>query len=100
VVLDDVLVESVGSELAFGRGELKLLAGHEPQQVTLPAAVGTIALHDLPELAVDFKGDATAMATALVDHRLPPSVDRDAPSFNPTSMEKGSTPSRQPTLTR
>ena len=68
VMLNDVLVESIGRQVSFGRSEPKLFARHEPQQEAFSTAVSAIAFHSLLKLPVDFKRNASAMATAFVDH--------------------------------
>src|SRR5437870_558178 len=49
MVLDHMLVESVGRHLGVGRIETQLLPRYEPAQAPLAAAVGAIALHRLHE---------------------------------------------------
>jgi hypothetical protein len=65
-----VFVEGVGTEVGLRCGEAKLRPRHKPEQIAFSAAMGTIALHDLCDIALNLEGDPTAMATPLVDHRF------------------------------
>jgi hypothetical protein len=55
VVFDHVLVERVSGEITLRCPELQLVTWQEPEQVTLPTAVRTVALHDLLNFAVDIE---------------------------------------------
>jgi hypothetical protein len=49
-------------------GVVSLFAWHEPRQVALAAAVRTVAVDRLVQLAFDVEGDAAAMAAAVIAH--------------------------------
>src|SRR5262245_45805673 len=68
MMLDDVLVERIGGKLLARRRQLALVPRNEPQQIALPAAVGTVALHCLGQVTLDRELDAAAMAGAFVLH--------------------------------
>jgi hypothetical protein len=69
MVLDDLLVEGVGRQVAFRCGEPHLLPRDKPQQVAFAAAMRTITLRDLPKFTLDLEGDTPTMTAAFVRHR-------------------------------
>ncbi len=68
MMLDRVLVEGVGGDVAFRRQQAQVGARHEPQEIAFPAADGAIALHRLVKISLGFNGDFSAVATTCVDH--------------------------------
>src|SRR5690606_4973530 len=68
VVLDPMRVERIRRELRLARLEPQVLARHEPQQVTLAAAMRAVAVHHLRELAFDLVRDLPAVAASRVHH--------------------------------
>jgi hypothetical protein len=69
MMLDDVLIKSVGRQVAFRCGQTQLLPRDKPQQVAFAAAMRAITLRDLPKFTLDLESDTTAMAAAFVSHR-------------------------------
>lgn len=69
MMLYEVLVEGIGGKRGFRRLKRKLGAGHEPEQITLAAAMGAVALHCCIEGALNLECDLPAMATTFVCHR-------------------------------
>src|SRR5688500_13832457 len=59
-MLDGVLVEGIGAHLLFGSEQAQPVARHEPEKRALARADGTVASHDLLELALDLEGDSPA----------------------------------------
>src|SRR5690554_5785896 len=72
VMLDPMRVERICRELRLAGLEAQVLARHEPQQVALAAAMRAVALHDLPDLALDLVRDLPAMAASRMHHRRSP----------------------------
>jgi hypothetical protein len=66
MMVDGVLVESIGAVASFPGCEPKLLTRDEPQEIPLAAAVRAIALLDLRELSLDLERNVSAVATSLV----------------------------------
>ena len=69
MVLDDMLVEGVGRQVAFRCNEAQLLTRDKPQQVAFAAAMRAVTLRDLAKVTLDLEGDMTAMTAAFVGHR-------------------------------
>jgi hypothetical protein len=77
MMLDDVLVESVGDQIFLWSEQIELRTWHEPQQITLAAAMRAIALHGLLQTALDFEGHLAAVtATSVVHLRAPPGAGK------------------------
>ena len=70
MMLDDVLVESVGHQAFLCREQRELWSWHEPKQITLATAMRAIALHGLFQGALDFEGNLPAMTATFVVHLL------------------------------
>ena len=72
VMLDGLVAEGVGGEGAFGRQQPELVARDEPVQRAHARADRAIAIRDLGEFALDFKGDLPAVTAAFVVHCVAP----------------------------
>jgi hypothetical protein len=70
MMIDDMLVESIGRKVFRRRLQSKLRARHEPKQIALPAAMGTIAFHYGIEVAFDSECDLPAMTTPFMTHAV------------------------------
>ena len=75
MMLDDVLVESVGGQTFLWSEQLELWTRYEPQQITLATAMRAIALHGLLQTALDFERYLAAVTATFVVHSRAPKSD-------------------------
>jgi hypothetical protein len=68
MVLDDVFIEGIRREIAFGSLKLEFFPRRKPEQVALAAAMRAVAFHELFDLAFDLKSNASAMTGAFISH--------------------------------
>ena len=75
MMLDNVLVESVGDQTFLWSEQLELWTRYEPQQITLATAVRAIAFHGLLQTALDFERYLAAVTATFVVHSRAPKSD-------------------------
>src|SRR5690606_33196696 len=68
LMLNDVLVERIGTQAVGTTLQGELLAGYECQQKALAAAMRAVALDHCVELGFEFERDIAAMAAPRIFH--------------------------------